>query len=458
MEMQRWRLSQFFSDYRRILKLGFPVLVSQIGIIIVGFADNIMVGNYSTEALASASFVNNVFNLPLMAALGFSYGLTPLVGALFAKGDKRKIGMTLRAGAIVNLLVALLLMGIMGMVYLLLPRLDQPEALLPLIRPYMLIHIAGLLPVALFNAFAQWSYGIRNTAMPMWIMLVANALNIFGNYLLIYGHWGMPELGLTGAGLSTLAARIVCAVVIICVFLFEKRYSEYRAGFATPPAVKGLKRKVTNMSWPVGLQMGFETAAFSGCAVMCGWLGEIDMAAYQIIIIIGTLGFCIYYAMGTAIAVLVSNESGIAQSAAQPLPPRVRMRRKAVAGYAVILTCCLASSLFFGLGARHVMHIFTADPAVLAVAVSVILPLVLYQLGDATQITFANALRGTGNVRPMMWISFFCYMIAGIPSSYLLAFPCGMGLYGIVLSFSISLFLAGALFLYYFLRTTRVEA
>lgn len=458
MEMQRWRLSQFFSDYRRILKLGFPVLVSQIGIIIVGFADNIMVGNYSTEALASASFVNNVFNLPLMAALGFSYGLTPLVGALFAKGDKRKIGMTLRAGAIVNLLVALLLMGIMGMVYLLLPRLDQPEALLPLIRPYMLIHIAGLLPVALFNAFAQWSYGIRNTAMPMWIMLGANALNIFGNYLLIYGHWGMPELGLTGAGLSTLAARIVCAVVIICVFLFEKRYSEYRAGFATPPAVKGLKRKVTNMSWPVGLQMGFETAAFSGCAVMCGWLGEIDMAAYQIIIIIGTLGFCIYYAMGTAIAVLVSNESGIAQSAAQPLPPRVRMRRKAVAGYAVILTCCLASSLFFGLGARHVMHIFTADPAVLAVAVSVILPLVLYQLGDATQITFANALRGTGNVRPMMWISFFCYMIAGIPSSYLLAFPCGMGLYGIVLSFSISLFLAGALFLYYFLRTTRVEA
>lgn len=452
--------SQFITDYWKILKLGFPVLVSQIGIIVVGFADNIMVGNYSTDALASASFVNNLFNLPLMAALGFSYGLTPLVGALFANGDKAKIGRLLRAGAIVNLLVGLLLMGVMTAVYFLLPHLGQPANLLPLIRPYMLIHIAGLMPICVFNAFAQWSYGIRNTAMPMWIMLTANALNIFGNYLLIYGSWGMPELGLTGAGLSTLTARFVSMALIICVFLFGRSYATYRKGMTetsaqTPP--EHLWRKVTNMSWPVGLQMGFETAAFSGCAVMCGWLGEVEMAAYQIVIIIGTLGFCVYYAMGTAVAVLVSNESGIPLSLSEPLAPSVRMRRKAAAGYAVILSCCLVSSLFFGLGARHIMHIFTSDPAVLAMAVSVILPLVLYQFGDATQITFANALRGSGNVRPMMWISLICYMILGIPSSYILAFPCGMGLYGIVLSFSVSLFSAGALFLYYFMRSTRLR-
>lgn len=455
--------SQFLADYRKILKLGFPVLVSQIGIIIVGFADNIMVGNYSTEALASASFVNNVFNLPLMAALGFSYGLTPMVGALYTAGDERKIGRLLRAGTVVNLLISLLLILAMTAVYFLLPRLGQPANLLPLIRPYMLIHIAGLLPICLFNAFAQWSYGIRNTAMPMWIMLGANALNIFGNYLLIYGNGGMPEMGLVGAGLSTLLSRVVCTVLIICVFLLKSDYSGYRDGFRIAQGGGELKRRVANMSWPVALQMCFETAAFSGCAVMCGWLGEIEMAAYQIIIIIGTLGFCVYYAMGTAIAVLVSNESAIpapqGEGFSSSFPEKrtdaaVRMRRKAAAGYAVILTCCMASSLFFGLGASRVMHIFTSDTAVLAMAGSVILPLVLYQLGDATQITFANALRGTGNVRPMMWISLICYMIVGIPSSYILAFPCGMGLYGIVLSFSISLFLAGALFLYFFLRTT----
>lgn len=452
------RQAQFVSDYWRILKLGFPVLVSQIGIIIVGFADNIMVGNYSTDALASASFVNNLFNLPLMAALGFSYGLTPLVGALFTQGDERKIGRLLRAGAIVNAAAGLLLMAVMSGIYFCLPRLGQPANLLPLIRPYMVIQIAGLLPICVFNAFAQWSYGIRNTAMPMWIMLAANALNILGNYLLIYGHGGLPQMGLTGAGLSTLIARVVSMLLIVGVFLLGGKYKEYRAGAreSNPAEPTGKEcRRVSGMSWPIALQMGFETAAFSGCAVMCGWLGEIEMAAYQIIVTLGTLGFCIYYAMGTAVAVLVSNEAGKEPTPAATIPAVVGMRRKASAGYAVILTCCLASSLFFGLGARHIMHIFTTDEAVLAMAMSVIIPLVLYQAGDATQVTFANALRGTGNVRPMMWISLLCYMIAGIPSSYLLAFTAGLGLYGIVLSFSISLFLAGILFLLFFLRTTR---
>lgn len=438
--------SHFFSDYLKIFRLGFPVLVSQLGMIVVGFADNIMVGHYSTDALASASFVNNLFNLPMMAAMGFSFGLTPLVGALFTNGEEEKIGRLLRAGAMVNLMVSILLMLFMGLIYIFLPRLGQPEHLLPLIRPYMLIYIVGLLPVCIFNAFAQWSYGIRNTSMPMWIMLGANALNIFGNYLLIFGHWGMPEMGLTGAGISTLVSRFVSMMLIICVFMFAKRYRRYSEGFRLQHTDRAMARQVVKMSWPVALQMSFETSAFSGCAVMCGWLGTIEMAAFQIVIIVGTLGFCIYYAMGTAVAVLVSNEAGKRDFQG--------MRRKAVAGYAVILTCCLFSSLFFGLGARHIMHIFTDDGAVLAAAVGVIIPMVLYQLGDATQINFANALRGAGNVKPMMWIALVSYIFVGIPSSWILAFPMGMGLYGIVLSFSISLFLAGALFLIFFYRTT----
>lgn len=438
------KIKAFLADYVKIIKLGFPVLISQLGVIVVGFADNIMVGRYSTDALASASFVNNLFNLPLMVAMGFSFGLTPLVGALATHGDERRIGRLLRAGARVNLLVGLLLMLIMTGAYFALPYLQQPENLLPLIRPYMLIHIAGLLPLCIFNAFAQWSYGIGNTSMPMWIMLGANALNILGNYMLIFGNFGMPELGLTGAGISTLISRIICMLLIIRVFCAKKGYRRYRDGFAVG-AERSQAGHVARMSWPIALQMGFETAAFSGCVIICGWLGEIEMAAYQIIIVVGTLGFCIYYAMGTAIAVLVSNENGNPAG----------MRRQASAGYAVILTCCMASSLFFALGARHIMHIFTEDTAVIAMAVSVILPLVLYQFGDATQITFANALRGAGNVKPMMWIALISYMIVGLPSSWILAFPLGLGLYGIVLSFSISLFMAGALFLISFLRTTR---
>ncbi len=437
----------YWRDCWEIIRLGFPVLISQLGMIVVGFADNIMVGHYSTEALASASFVNNLFNLPLFGAMGFSYGITPLVGALFTNGSREKIGKIVRIGVRLNLLVCALLMAVMTVLFLNLANMGQPVELLPVIRPYYLIVLFGMIPVCLFNVFAQWSYGIRNTAMPMWIMLGCNGLNILGNYLLIYGHGGFPELGLTGAGISTLTARILCASIILGVFFLKAENRSFVEGFRRSKVTGEDTRTVFGMSWPVSLQMSFETAAFSGCAVLCGWLGTVEMAAFQVVVVIGTLGFCVYYAMATSVAVLVSNESGRGDDRG--------MRRAAFAGYAVILACCALSSLFFALCARDFMHIFTDDQAVLAAAVGVIVPLVLYQVGDATQINFANALRGTGNVRPMMWIAFVSYIVVGLPASYLLAFTCGLGLYGIVLSFSCSLFLAGALFLYFFLRTVR---
>lgn len=446
----RGPLRRYFADCWKILRLGFPVLVSQLGMILVAFADNIMVGHYNTAALASASFVNNLFNLPIFGALGFSYGITPLVGALFTNGRADRIGRIVRAGVGINIVVSLLLIGVMGILYLNLHRLGQPEELLPVIRPYYLIVMAGMVPVCIFNVFSQWSYGIRNTSMPMWIMLGANAFNILGNYLLIYGHWGLPELGLTGAGISTLTARIISMTVICGVFFRRAAYRDYAEGYRAGRPDGENYGNVFRMSWPVSLQMSFETAAFSGCAVMCGWLGAIEMAAFQIVVVVGTLGFCIYYAMATSVAVLVANESGRNNAAG--------MRRKAFAGYGVILACCICSSLFFALASGDFMSIFTEDAVVLAAAVGVIVPLVLYQVGDATQINFANALRGTGNVRPMMWIAFFSYIVVGIPASWLLAFPLGLGLYGIVLSFSCSLFMAAALFLIFFLRTVRKRA
>lgn len=440
------RVRTYFADCLRIIRLGFPVLVSQLGTIVVGFADNIMVGHYSTDALASASFVNNIFNLPMLGAMGFSYGITPIVGALFTNGNREKIGRVFRAAAIANLVLALALMAVMAGVYLLLPHMGQPAYLLPVIRPYFLIFLAGMLPVCLFNAFAQWSYGIRNTAMPMWIMLGTNLLNILGNYILIFGHFGAPEMGLTGAGVSTLAARCLCAVTIVAIFFRASRYRDYALGFRRI-ALPGDFGTVVRMSWPVALQMSFETGAFSGCAIFCGWLGAIEMASFQIIVVVGMLGFCFYYAIGTATAVLVSNGAGASDAR--------DMRAKAMAGYGVTLLMCAISCLGFSLFARNLIALFTEDAAVIAAACAVIFPLVLYQVADATQINFANSLRGTGNVKPMMWISLVSYVIVGIPSSYLLAFPLGLGLYGIVLSFSVSLFLAAGLYMTYFFRTVR---
>ncbi len=433
--------------YKRIIRLGLPILVGQLGMIAVGFADTIMVGQYSTLSLAAAAFVNNLFNLAIFGLLGFAYGLTPLVGALFSGNEHSRIGALVRNGVAVNVAVALLITLVMWIIYLNIDSLGQPEELLPIIRPYYLTYLAGLLPVALFNVMAQWSYGIRNTAMPMWITLGSNLVNVGGNWLLIYGHLSCPEMGLTGAGLATLGSRILCCLAIGAVFMFSRRYRAYREGFSKSRLNSRSCKLVASTSWPVSLQMMFETGAFSGSAVMAGWLGSIALAAFQVIVTISTLGFCIYYSMASAVSVLVANSAGLNDGKA--------MRIIAFRGYRVILCLTAISSLVFIFGLKGMVGLFTDDPVVSASAIGLLVPLLAYQLGDATQINFVNALRGTANVMPLLWIAFVCYILVGIPSTYLFAFTFGMGLKGIVFSFSLSLFLAGALFYIYFMRTTR---
>ncbi len=440
-------LTRYIADYKAIIRLGLPILVGQLGMIAVGFADNIMVGHYSTQALASASFVNNVFNVVIFCCMGFSYGITPLVGTLFGRGEHDRIGSLMRNALALNLIFTLSVMGLMTFVYFNLHRLGQPDELMPLIRPYYLIFLAGLLPMCIFNVFAQWAYGIKNSGMPMWIILAANVLNIAGDYLLIFGKSGCPELGLSGAGFATLASRIFTAVAILSVFCLQERYRVYRRGFAAARCTTGQISRVWRTSIPVSMQMSFESGSFTFAAIMAGWLGTISLASFQVIVIIGTLGFCLYYAIGAAISVLVANEAGTGS--------RPGMRRVAWAGYHIILAVATCSSLFFIFCAKLVIGFFTSDPEVVALTLTLIFPLALYQYGDATQITFANALRGTSNVMPMLWIAAVCYVVVGIPATYFLGFPAGMGTYGIILSFSVSLFLAGGLFLYYFLRTTR---
>ena len=434
--------------YMAILRLGLPILVGQVGQIVVGFADSAMVGNYSTDALAAASFVNNIFNIALLMCLGFTYGLTPLIGALFSSARNEDIGATMRRGIQVNFIFSMAITLAMGVLYLNLDHLGQPAHLLPLIRPYFLIYLASVVAVSLFQTFAQTSYAVNSSMMPMWVVLFCNVVNIFGNWLLIYGNLGLPQLGLTGAGIATLLARWLALAVIFAIFFSAKRYRPYRRTVIRPSRYGVTRARIFSTSWPVSVQMGLETASFSVAAVMAGWLGANQLAAFQIFVTIGSLGFVIYYGMAAAMSVLVANASSCHDA------PRL-MRAIAGSGYVIILLlAALACVLFLSLGS-HLIGVFSSDEAVVAMTASMIVPLAIYQLGDATQVNFANALRGTANVMPMLWIALFSYVVIGIPTTYIMAFVCGWGIVGIALSFSVSLFTAGALFLIAFLRTTR---
>lgn len=440
-------LRDYLSCYKSILKLAFPLLLGQLGNIAVSFADNIMVGHYSTEALASASFVNNTFNVAIMAVLGFTYGLTPLIGAMFVRDDNDRIGRTVRLGLIVNLVFTVLVTALMLLLYFNIDRLGQPEQLLPMIRPYYLTVLSGMVFVSVFNVFSQWSFGIGRTGLPTWIVLGANALNVLGNYALIYGNWGAPELGLLGAGFSTLGARVVCVVVLGLVFFKAKYARKYLSGFYHSRRQQGDIGRIITTGFPVSMQMTFETAAFSGAAIFAGWLGAISLAAFQIVVISGMFGFCIYYSIGAAMAIDISHAAGRSDNAA--------MRRCAWAGYHIMLVTMAMVCCLFLFGGDVIMGVFTEDRAVLSLAVTLLVPMALYQAGDATQITFANALRGTSHVLPMLYIAFFSYIVVGLPVTWAMAFPAGMGLYGIVLSFSVCLMLAAVLYFVFFMRATQ---
>lgn len=430
------------SHYSATLRLGLPIAVGQVGVILMGFADTMMVGHYSTDSLAAASFVNNLFNLVTFLLMGYSYGLTPLVSAHCGRGERGEAGACLKNALVANGLYGLLLLGAMTALYFFLDRMGQPEEILPLVRPYYIVVLVSMVFVMGFNVLRQFTDGTTDTAVGMWALLTGNALNIVGNYLLIYGIGPFPELGLLGAGLSTLFARVVTAAILCGAILLRRRYAPFRAGFRAARVRLGQLRHINAKSLPVSIQMGMETGSFTFSAVMAGWIGAVELASYQVLVTVGTLGFLFYYSFGAGMSIRVAAFTGNNDWTGVRLAAR--------AGCHILLVMALLSSTTFLCFGEPLIRAFTSDPAVLATALTLIGALVLYQFGDAMQICFANALRGTSHVMPMMGIAFISYILVGIPAGYVMGFPLGMGIHGIFLAFSIGLFTAAALFFFTF--------
>ena len=424
---------------RAILRLGLPIAMGQLGVIVMGFADTMRVGRYSTTALAAASFVNSAFNLIFFMLVGYSYGLTPLIAGLFGRGERGEAGRTLGHAVVCNLLYAAVLVAVMSGVYFCLSGFGQPEEVLPLVRPYYLCILASMPFVALFNVLRQFTDGITETRTAMWVLLAGNALNLLGNWLLIYGVGPFPEWGLTGAGVSTLVARVAVAVILLAHLCLRGRYADYRAGLRHFLPRRPLLQQIHRQSFPISLQMGMETGAFTLSCVMAGWLGAGHLAAFQVMLTVGTLGYLFYYSFGSGLSIRVALFYG------QKDWPEVR--RATAAGTHILLGMALISSSLMWGADRWLVGLFTSDPAVLSLALSLIPPLVLYQLGDAMQVCYANALRGTAQVKAMMWIAFVSYLCVNLPMGYFRAFVCGWESFGLFIAFSFGLFTAALLFL-----------
>lgn len=439
---------RYCKHYKDITKLSGPIMVAQLGTIFTSYADTIMVGHYTTQSLAAASFVTNAFNFIILLSLGFSYGITPLVGARLAQEDDSKMGTLLRNITATNLLFGILLLAFASIFYALLEHLGQPPELLPLIRPYYIIIFASMPPIFLMHVCRQFCDALGHTSLGMWIFTTGNLLNIVGNYMFIFGHWGVPELGLNGAGWSSLGARIFMCMTYMAVIMHTRRYRGIWKGFLASRIKISVLKDIARTSSPVSLQMGLECGIFTVALIVVGWFGTDSLAAYQIILMLGNLGFMIYYAFGAGTAIKISHYNGTNN--------HVAISEAAHAGYALTLAFTLIACFTFIVAGDDIIGIFTSDQAVIDIAASLILPLVLYQLGDATQIIFANTLRGIGSTLAIMKGAIVAYLLVGVPLIYLLAVPAHLKLTGIYLAFFVSLLTAGLIFHHQF--HTRIKS
>ncbi len=412
-------------------------MVGQLGMIILGFADTMMVGHHSTTELGAASFVNNIINLVIITATGFSYGLTPIVGGLFGREELPQAGKALRCALLANLMAGAVMMAALTILYFNVGNIGQPEELLPYIRPYFLVLLASLPFVMLFNAFKQFTDSITETRTSMWILLSGNFLNIIGNYVLIYGKAGMPEMGVVGAGVSTLLSRIVMVALFLIVFLSRKKMRPYRDGFLRLGWSRPMLRRLVSLGTPIALQMGMETASFSLSIIMVGWLGTIALASHQVMITISQFTFMVYYGLGAAVAVRTSYFNG--------QNDREKVRHTVVAGLQLMVALELLLSGIIFLLRNHIGGWFTDSAEVSSTVVTLLLPFFIYQFGDGLQITYANALRGIADVKPLVVIAFIAFFVISLPVGYFCGFVLGFGLVGVWMAFPFGLTSAGVM-------------
>ena len=426
--------------YKTLIKLGTPIVIGQIGNLVLNFADTLMIGHHSTTELAAASFVNGIFVLFILFSIGFNFALTPVAGPFVGRNEKEEAGVVIRSCLWANVILAISLTALAVAFYFSLPLFGQPDELLPLMRPYLIVNIISLPFAVLGCQMKQFFDTIGSTKISMYVLVFSNILNIIGNYCLIYGNAGMPELGLLGAGISTATSRFVILMLFCLIFFMNKRYSVYLNGAlkAEPTKTKRTFVKINQLGWTSAIQSTIECGAFSLVAIFVGWLGTKPLAAHQIMLTVSMFFYNIYLGIATAISIRVSHFAGMKEWRA--------IVDVTKSGFFIIIAIAAFMAVPVYTFRYDIGSLFSDDPLVGQLVALTVIPLILYQISDALQCSIANALRGLGEMRLLMWAAFFAYFVVSLPLSWLLGIQFGFGLVGIWSAFPVCLTVAGVLY------------
>ncbi|WP_121063064.1 MATE family efflux transporter [Chachezhania antarctica] len=430
---------------RAVAALGLPLIGGHVAQYAIGLGDTIMLGWYGVAELAAISLASSLFFTIFLLGCGFAWAVMPMVAASAAADDETAVRRTTRMGLWLSTIYAMLALPAMIWSESILVALGQTAAVARLGADYLQLAGFGLLPALLVMVLKSYLAALERSQVVFWITVFAAGVNAVANYALIFGHWGMPELGIRGAAIGSifthclsLAAAVGYAVLVLPEHsLFQRLWRPDWDMFG----------KVLRLGVPIGLTVLSEVTMFSGSAVMMGWLGTETLAAHGVVITVSGATFMVHMGLSNAGTIRAGQSYGRSD--------RGNLARGAVVVLVMSMAMALATTAVFLLAPEMLMSLFLdrdADTraAILAIGVGLFAVAGLFQLADGAQAIATGLLRGVQDTGVPMLIAAMAYWGIGIPASYILGFPFGFGGVGVWAGLVLGLAAAGVLLMWRF--------
>jgi multidrug resistance protein, MATE family len=416
--------------------LAIPVVLSELGWMAQGVVDTIMVGRLGPAAIGAVALGNAIFYTPSLFGIGLLLGLDPLVAQAYGRKDFDECHRWLAQGIYLAMAIAPILMILVACASLgFTPFGITPEVALPA-AAYVRVVLWSLLPLLIYGASRRYLQGVGQVRVITLTYVAANLINWGGNWVLIYGHWGLPAMGVRGSALSTVVARIIMAASLLG---FAWRYERRRGHplfkhWAAPQLVR--IRQLIHLGLPAAGQIILEVGAWNAATLSAGWLSPYALATHQIAISYASITYMVPLGISAAAAVSVGHALGAGDKA--------RARRAGWLALGLGTSFMLLAGLVFFIAPRPLIELYTHDPRVLAVGPSLLWIAAAFQVIDGIQAICTGALRGLGETRAPMVANFVGYWLLGLPLGLILCFVLKWGIYGMWIGLTMALIIISA--------------
>jgi len=433
------RLANYTKEFNFNLKLAYPVMLGQLGHVLVGLADNVMVGRLGAIQLAAVSLGNSVVFIALSIGIGFTFAITPLIAEADSSKNIEKGRLDFQHGLLLSIVLGVVMFILLLLGKPFLNHMNQPPEVVKLALPYMGIIAFSIIPLMIFQASKQFADGLSQTKHAMHAAIFANIINIVVNYFLIYGIWIFPRLELIGAGIGTLFSRIAMVAFMWYILNTKPKFIPYIKLLSLAEIQKEKFKKIISLGFPTAMQMFFEVAVFTAAVWLSGTLGVIDQAANQIALNLASMTFMIAVGMGVAATIRVGNQKGLEQY--------IELRRIALSIFLQIFLIEFVFAIGFLTLKNYLPLVYIDNWQVIKTASTLLIVAGFFQISDGVQVVVLGALRGLQDVKIPTYITFIAYWIVGFPISFFLGKTLGLGSQGIWIGL-LSGLTASALLLY----------